>query len=267
MKLLSTLAIASLSLLAASALAASHGNRIRGTIHSFNNQHVTIHTRNGGTKKVRLNDDTKYLKVVHSSLSNVDQGDYIGTATKHQNGKLVALEVSIFPKALKGAGEGHYPWDKLPDTTRSGGGTTSSGMTNGSVSSTSMTNGSVSGTSMTNGTVSGSSNNRMMTQSAMTNGTITHASMNSSTNQNAMTNGSVSSVDHNMMGGKRLTVSYNGQQKQVWVPASAPIVKLEQASHSVLKNDAHAFIIAKKNNGHWVAKMVAVGKNGLKPPM
>jgi transglutaminase/protease-like cytokinesis protein 3 len=140
-------------------------------------------------------------------------------------------------------------------------------MTNGSVSGTSMTNGSVSGTSMTNGTVSGSSNNRMMTQSAMTNGTVSHASMNASTNQNAMTNGNVSSAGNNQRGGKQITVSYNGQKEQVWVPASAPIVKLNQASHSVLKKGAKVFVIAKQNNGQWVAKMVAVGKNGLKPPM
>lgn len=48
--------------------------------------------------------------------------------------QLIALEVVIFPPSLKGTGEGHYAWDRIPDTTLSGVGTAPSAMTNGTVS-------------------------------------------------------------------------------------------------------------------------------------
>ena len=60
----------------------------------------------------------------------------------------------IFPPSLKGTGEGHYAWDRIPDTTLSGVGSTPSAMTNGPVSAvgapttvnSTMTNGTVSST-------------------------------------------------------------------------------------------------------------------------
>jgi hypothetical protein len=89
-----------------------------------------------------------------SSLNHVDPGAYIGTATKSIGDQLIALEVVIFPPSLKGTGEGHYAWDRIPDTTLSGVGTTPSEMTTRTVSTvgapttvnSTMTNGTVSST-------------------------------------------------------------------------------------------------------------------------
>ena len=64
---------------------------------------------------------TKYLKVEKSSLGNIEEGSHIGTGPRSVGSMLVALEVVIFPPSMEGAGEGHYGWDKIPDTTRSGG--------------------------------------------------------------------------------------------------------------------------------------------------
>jgi hypothetical protein len=38
----------------------------------------------------------------------------VGAAAIEQDGKLVALEVLLFPEALRGVGEGHHPWDLVP---------------------------------------------------------------------------------------------------------------------------------------------------------
>ena len=51
---------------------------------------------------------------------------FIGvTAVPGDNGTLKALEVHVFPEAMRGSGEGHRPWDLAPDST----------MTNGTVGS------------------------------------------------------------------------------------------------------------------------------------
>ena len=127
-----------LAIAAGCALAASNAvaapERVRGTIAGVSGDALTVDTAAGQTVPVTLTDRTRYLKVARSSLNHVDPGAYIGTATKSIGDKLVALEVTIFPPSLKGIGEGHYAWDRIPDTTLSGAGTASSAMTNGTVS-------------------------------------------------------------------------------------------------------------------------------------
>ena len=42
-------------------------------------------------------------------------GSTIGTATRNgPDGKPRAIEVLVFPEAMRGAGEGHYAWDSNP---------------------------------------------------------------------------------------------------------------------------------------------------------
>ncbi len=47
----------------------------------------------------------------------------------------MALEVVLFPEAMRGTGEGHYDWDMIPDHT-AGGAQVKSAMTNGTVKAT-----------------------------------------------------------------------------------------------------------------------------------
>ena len=48
---------------------------------------------------------------------------------------MIALGVVIFPPAMKKAGEAHYGWDRINDTTLSGSrGMSSNTMTNGTIS-------------------------------------------------------------------------------------------------------------------------------------
>jgi len=56
--------------------------------------------------------------VVKASLSEIKQGSFVGvTAMPQADGSQRALEVHIFPEAMRGTGEGHYPWDLRPQST------------------------------------------------------------------------------------------------------------------------------------------------------
>jgi hypothetical protein len=145
-----------LAIAAGCALAASNAlaapERVRGTVAGVSGDTLTVDTAVGHTVPVTLTDGTRYLKVAPSSLDHVDPGAYIGTATKSIGDQLIALEVTIFPPSLKGTGEGHYAWDRIPDTTLSGVGTAPSEMTNGTVSAVSAAK--TVNSTMTNATVS-----------------------------------------------------------------------------------------------------------------
>jgi hypothetical protein len=99
--------------------------RVRGTIEAVDAQMLTIKSRDGQTLAVKLNDPLTVAAMKKVDLASVGTGAYIGTATRPgPNGSLVAIEVLVFPEAMRGAGEGHYAWDLEPQST----------MTNGTVS-------------------------------------------------------------------------------------------------------------------------------------
>ncbi len=114
------------SLLGASAWAqTAPPTRIRGTIASLDGQVLSINARDGQKVDVRLNDPLTVATVKNVPLSSVAPGSYIGTATRTgTGGSLNAIEVLVFPEAMRGAGEGHYAWDLEPGSM----------MTNGTVS-------------------------------------------------------------------------------------------------------------------------------------
>ena len=142
-----TIATLSLAIASTGALAAPQLERVRGTVESMTDTSVTVKTADGKFQEVTLAPDTHFVSVLKSSLDKIGDGKFIGTATKGENPPK-ALEVVIFPDSMKGTGEGHYAWDSINDTTKSGGMTKSS-MTNGTVKAGS----SMTRSSMTNGTV------------------------------------------------------------------------------------------------------------------
>src|SRR5258707_5320960 len=105
---------------------------VRGTIKSISDTELVVHTTNGTDEAVYLTGTTGYLTVAKSNLDHIDPGGYIGVATK-STGDKHALGVLLFPPAMKGALEGHFDWDPIPDTTLSGSATTASAMMNGTV--------------------------------------------------------------------------------------------------------------------------------------
>jgi hypothetical protein len=159
-----------LAIAAGCALAASDAvaapERVRGTIAGVSGDTFSGDTAVGHVAPVTLTNRTQYLRVAYSSLNNVDPGAYIGTATKSIGDQLIAVEVTIFPPSLKGTGEGHYAWDRIPDTTFSGVGAAPSAMTNGMVSTVSAA--ATVNSSMTNGTVSSTAGSRGAKQIVVT---------------------------------------------------------------------------------------------------
>ncbi len=96
--------------------------RIRGTIAGLEGNTLTVNSRNGEKVEVTLNDPLSVATVKKLELSTIEPNSYVGIATRGgADGKLVALEVLVFPEAMRGAGEGHYGWDLEPGSTMTNG--------------------------------------------------------------------------------------------------------------------------------------------------
>lgn len=214
--------------------------RTRGVVQTIAADAVTLQTYDGKSTSVPIDAKTGFAWVVASNLDSLKDGDFVGTATTGPDTALRAVELVIFPESMRGSGEGHYAWD-VPGVVAAAGG--------GNAGSSAMTNGTVQGQSaMTNGTVQG--------QSAMTNGTVEP--------QSAMTNGTVTG-NAGKPGEKMLTISYKGGKAQVLVPAGTPIVRFEPTQRSVLAKGQKVFAV--KTADTPGAKFIAIGKDGLTPPM
>jgi hypothetical protein len=86
--------------------------RIRGTIESIDGHLVVIKPRNGESLKVRLVEKARIGALVPATLADVKTGGFVGiTSLPDENGNQRALEIHIFPEALRGTGEGQRPWD------------------------------------------------------------------------------------------------------------------------------------------------------------
>jgi hypothetical protein len=92
--------------------------RVRGTIQGVDGQTLDVKGRDGSAVKVKLADDVKVLAVDRKSMDDVKQGVFVGiTAMPQPDGSQKAVEIHIFPEALRGMGEGHRPWDLVPNST------------------------------------------------------------------------------------------------------------------------------------------------------
>lgn len=116
---LGALALATISLLAVSASAqAADMVRLRGTITSFEGSTLVVKTREGEAKTIALADGWKVSSVAKADAGSIKAGDFVGIASlPTTDGANGALEVLIFPAAMKGAGEGSHPWDLQPGST------------------------------------------------------------------------------------------------------------------------------------------------------
>jgi hypothetical protein len=92
--------------------------RVRGTITGVNGNILDVKSRDGTPIKVKLADDVKVLAVDRRSLADVKQGVFVGiTAMPQPDGTQKAVEIHIFPDALRGTSEGHRLWDLMPNST------------------------------------------------------------------------------------------------------------------------------------------------------
>jgi hypothetical protein len=98
--------------------------RVRATIEtvSADGASLTVRTRAGETGMVRLTPKTLLVLVVPAALADVRPGAFIGVAAlPGENGELKAMEVHIFPEAMRGTGEGFRPFDLAPGSSMTNG--------------------------------------------------------------------------------------------------------------------------------------------------
>jgi hypothetical protein len=101
--------------------------RVRGTIERIEGDTYLVKARDGAELKVKLPDNVMVVSLTKASLADIKQGSYVGVSGMPQpDGSQKALEVHIFPEAMRGAGDGHRGWDLQPSST----------MTNGAVEQT-----------------------------------------------------------------------------------------------------------------------------------
>ena len=93
--------------------------RIRGTIEGIIDSAVyVVKTRDEAELKLTLAEKPQIAAIVKASLSDIKEGSFVGvTGMPKPDGSLSALEVHIFPEAMRGTGEGHYAWDLRPQST------------------------------------------------------------------------------------------------------------------------------------------------------
>jgi hypothetical protein len=175
--------------------------RIRGDLVALEGLNLQVKSRAGEAFAVKLAENYGVTAVVKLDVAAIKVGSFVGAASMPQpDGTQNALEVLVFPEAMRGSNEGHYPWDLQPG-------------------------------------------------SMMTNATVADAVV-------------VERV------GYRMTLKYKDGEKIVIVAPDTPIVTFEPGDKAMLVPGAHIIVTAAKQaDGSLTAARVAVGKNGLVPPM
>jgi hypothetical protein len=223
MKYVSAIVFGVVILTAAVSALAAGPSRIRGRILSADGAILTVRTNAGLVEKIALTGATAYAVASPATRADVAAGRYIGTATKTVNGRLVALEVTIFAPSMTGAGEGHYTWDNIPDTTVTGAGEVPAGMTNGHVTLPVFAK---------------------MTHSSMTNGSVAVS---------RDLPGAVTAA-----GDKEIIVNYKGGSQTVLLPPTAPINNIAPSDRAAISKGAQVFIVAEPAPGGLRADYVVV---------
>lgn len=173
--------------------------RLRGTIEAIGPDGLDLTTRAGDKVHVAMSDKTRVSALVKGSFADIKPDSYIGSAALAQaDGTLKAMEVTVFPPAMRGTGQGQFPWDTAPSS------------------------------SMTNGVV-----------------------------------GDLVGTD-----GHTMTVKYGTGEARIVVSDATPVVRVEPADRSAIAAGAKAFVVGvPAADGTMTAAFVAVGKDGLTPPM
>jgi hypothetical protein len=105
-------------MLSVASASAQEVTRVRGTIEKVDGNTLSVKSREGANVTVKLKDNALVTGVTKAALSDIKQHSFIGiTAMPQPDGTQKAIEVHIFPEARRGAGEGHRPWDLVPNST------------------------------------------------------------------------------------------------------------------------------------------------------
>ena len=94
--------------------------RVRGTIEKVDGNALTLKTTEG-EQKLTLAGGAQVIAVVKASMADIKENTFLGSAAMPQpDGTQKALEVHIFPEAMRGTGEGHRPYTTPGSTMTNG---------------------------------------------------------------------------------------------------------------------------------------------------
>lgn len=92
--------------------------RVRGTVEAVDGAMLTVKSRDGATLKVKMTDNVAVRGIIKAALTDIKDNSFIGvTGIPQPDGSQKAVEIHIFPEAMRGTGEGHRPWDLEPGST------------------------------------------------------------------------------------------------------------------------------------------------------
>ena len=111
------LAFIALAGLAAPAAAAT----LRGEIAAVAGDALTVKTREGEVVPVHLGPKARLIAVVRASEADLKPNAFIEVAAVPEGDGLLALEVHVFPEAMRGTGEGFHAFDLAPGSSMTNG--------------------------------------------------------------------------------------------------------------------------------------------------
>jgi hypothetical protein len=106
-RLLAAIAMVAGSTLYAIAQQPPTPTRVRGTIEAVDGDVLAVKSRGGEDVKLHLTGDLRVVGITKIALSDIKVGSFIGTTTvPGPDGSQNAVEVHVFPEAMRGTGEG-----------------------------------------------------------------------------------------------------------------------------------------------------------------
>jgi hypothetical protein len=96
--------------------------RLSGIIAKVDGDSMMLKLGNGEDAKLSLTPNAQIVAVVKASMADIKDNTFLGSAAMPQpDGTQKALEVHIFPEAMRGTGEGHRPYAPVPNSTMTNG--------------------------------------------------------------------------------------------------------------------------------------------------
>jgi len=115
---LAAIAVVAASALSAIAQQSPTPSRVRGTIEAVDGDVLAVKSRSGEDVKLHMTGDIRLVGIIRISLADIKVGSFIGTTTvPGPDGVPTAVEVHVFPEAMRGTGEGSRPYDLRPNST------------------------------------------------------------------------------------------------------------------------------------------------------
>jgi hypothetical protein len=85
---------------------------VRGDVVKISGDTLDVRARDGQVMHLKLADQVGVSQAEPADPSAIAEGAFIGTtAVAQPDGTLRAVEVHVFPEAMRGTGEGNRPWD------------------------------------------------------------------------------------------------------------------------------------------------------------